>query len=419
VCLVLYLKSVVNSVLGSDSDGPQLRPYRIANSSIVRYVLSMLATVTTASRNWLFAGREIFPALLEAINGARESIRLEMYIYEPGALGTQFLEALVRAQQRGVQVRVLLDALGSINLPATFWDPLRSAGGQARQFNPLRLHRMAIRDHRKCLVCDDQIAFIGGFNIAQEYDGDGVTSGWCDVGLKLQGPIVSELAAAFDEMFARSDFRHKHFMRLRKFSAKRTVLAPDEQLLLSGPGRGSSPIKRALRRDLAGARNVQIIIAYFLPTWRIRRALTRVVWRGGRVQLVLAGKSDVLVSQLAGQSLYRRFLKAGVEIFEYQPQILHTKLIIIDDVIYLGSANLDQRSLNINYELMIRFESRQMAEQARAVFANTLQHCQPITFEQWRKSRSLWRRLKQRWAYFLLVRIDPYIAKRQWKGLPD
>ncbi len=192
-----------------------------------------------------------------------------------------------------------------------------------------------------------------------------------------------------------------------------------EQLLLSGPGRGSSPIKRALRRDLAGARNVQIIIAYFLPTWRIRRALTRVVWRGGRVQLVLAGKSDVLVSQLAGQSLYRRFLKAGVEIFEYQPQILHTKLIIIDDVIYLGSANLDQRSLNINYELMIRFESRQMAEQARAVFANTLQHCQPITFEQWRKSRSLWRRLKQRWAYFLLVRIDPYIAKRQWKGLPD
>ena len=379
----------------------------------------MLATVTTASRNWLFAGREIFPALLEAINGARESIRLEMYIYEPGPLGTLFLEALVRAQQRGAKVRVLLDALGSINLPATFWDPLRSAGGQARQFNPLRLHRMAIRDHRKCLVCDGQIAFIGGFNIAQEYYGDGVTSGWCDVGLKLQGSIVSDLAAAFDEMFARSDFQHKRFMRLRKFSAKKTVLAPDEQLLLSGPGRGRSPIKHALRRDLAAARNVQIIIAYFLPTWRIRRALTRVVWRGGRVQLVLAGKSDVLVAQLAGQSLYRRFLKAGVEIFEYQPQILHTKLIIIDEVVYAGSANLDQRSLNINYELMIRFENRQMAEQARAVFANTLRHCQPITFEEWRKSRSLWQRLKQRWAYFLLVRIDPYIAKRQWQGLPD
>src|SRR5207247_3846671 len=136
--------------------------------------------------------------------------------------------------------------------------------------------------------------------------------------------------------------------------------------------------------DLAHAQNVRIIVAYFLPAGRIRRALTRVARRGGRVQLILAGKSDVLVSQLAGQSLYRRFLKAGVEIFEYQPQILHAKLIIIDDVVYLGSDNLDQRSLNINYELMIRFESRQMAEQARTGFATTLQHCQALTFEQWR-----------------------------------
>src|SRR5438874_7230237 len=166
----------------------------------------MLASATTASCNWLCAGREIFPAMLEAIEGAEHSVRLEIYIYEPGPVGVQFLEALVRAQQRGAEVRVLVDALGSINLPNTFWDPLRAVGGQARQFNPLRLHRMAIRDHRKCLICDEQLAFIGGFNIAQEYDGDGVTCGWCDVGLKVQGKMVFELAAAFDEMFARADF---------------------------------------------------------------------------------------------------------------------------------------------------------------------------------------------------------------------
>src|SRR5439155_16352371 len=177
--------------------------------------------------------------------------------------------------------------------------------------------------------------------------------------------------------------------RLRTSSAKRTILAPNEQLLLSGPGRGDSPIKRALRRDLAHAQNVRIIDAYFLPAGRIRRALTRVARRGGRVQLILAGKSDVLVSQLAGQSLYRRFLKAGVEIYEYQPQILHAKLIIIDDVVYVGSANLDQRSLKINYELMIRLQKPEIAEQARAVFANTLRHCRGITFEEWRKSRTL------------------------------
>jgi cardiolipin synthase A/B len=113
------------------------------------------------------------------------------------------------------------------------------------------------------------------------------------------------------------------------------VLIAKEQLLLSGPGRGGSPFKRALRRDLARAKSVQIIVAYFLPYWSIRRDLTRIARRGGSVQLILPGKCDVLVSQLAGQSLYRRFLKAGVQIYEYQPQVLHAKLIIADNIVYV------------------------------------------------------------------------------------
>ena len=143
----------------------------------------------------------------------------------------------------------------------------------------------------------------------------------------------------------------------------------------------------------------------------------RVARRGGRVQFILAGKSDVTLSRLAGQSLYRRFLKAGVELYEYQPQILHAKLLIIDDIVYVGSANLDQRSLNINYELMIRFQNANMAAEARAIFERTLKNCQPITNETWGKGRSLWRRFKTRWAYFLLVRMDPIIAGLQWQ--PD
>jgi cardiolipin synthase len=372
---------------------------------------------TSGGCAWLRAGREIFPAMLDAIGCARVSVRLESYTCSPGSLAVRFLEALTNARRRGAYVRVLVDAIGSLTLPEAFWAPLRAAGGEVRQFNPLSLNRFGIRDHRKLLVCDEQVAFIGGFNIAQEYDGDGVTSGWWDIGLKLAGPLVSELAEAFDRMFARSDFRHKRFIRLRRFGAKKTIDAREERLLLSGPGRGRSPIKQALRRDLSQARQVKIIVAYFLPTWRIRRSLARVVRRGGQVQLILPGKSDVLVSQLAGQSLYRRFLKAGVEICEYQPQVLHAKLFIIDDVVYIGSANLDQRSLNINYELMIRIENRQMADQAREIFAETLRLSQPITSEQWRQSRTLWRRLKQRWAYFLLVRIDPAVARRQWKAV--
>lgn len=368
---------------------------------------------------WLRSGQEAFPAMLAAIDGAQKSVCLEIYIYAGGGIGIQFRDALVRARQRRAEVRVLMDGLGSYGLPAHFWQPLLSVGGEVRVFNPLALNRLGIRNHRKLLVCDDQVAFVGGFNIAPQYEGDGVTKGWCDLGLRLEGQLAAQLADTFDEMFSRAEFRHKRFVRLRRSAARRTVETSREQLLLSGPGRGLNPIKRALRRDLAAARDVQIMVAYFLPTWRLRRHLARIARQGGRVRLILAGKSDVTVSRLAGQSLYRRFLKAGVEIFEYRPQILHAKLIIIDDVVYVGSCNLDQRSLNINYELMLRFEDPEMAAQAREVFAATLERSRQVTREGWRRARSLWRRLKQHWAYFLLVRVDPYIARAQWRALPD
>jgi cardiolipin synthase len=153
---------------------------------------------------------------------------------------------------------------------------------------------------------------------------------------------------------------------------------------------------------------------YFLPTWRLRRLLARVPARGGRVQLILPGKSDVAVSRLASQSLYRRLFKADIEVYEYQPQILHAKLLIIDEAVYVGSANLDPRSLNINYELMLRLDHPQMTVDAREVFAKTLEHCRRINREEWSRSRSLWHRLR---AYLLLVRLDPYIACRQWRML--
>jgi cardiolipin synthase A/B len=379
----------------------------------------MPGDLTGTNYRWLCTGQEAFPAMLGAIEAAQHSVCLESYIFSAGALGERFSESPVRARQRGASVRVLVDALGSLGLAGRFWRPLRAAGGEVRLFNPLSLNRLGIRNHRKLLVCDEQVAFVGGFNIAPEYEGDGVTHGWYDIGLKLEGPLAGRLAAAFEEMFARASFQHKRFVRFHKSGAKKSVPGPSEELLLSGPGRGRNPIKSALRRDLARARSVQIMMAYFLPTWRLRRQLAGVARREGQVQLMLAGKSDVAVSQLAGQSLYRRFLKAGVEIEEHQPQVFHAKLIIIDDSVYVGSANLDQRSRNINYELMIRFENPEMARQGREVFAGNLRHCRQVTLEGWQRSRSLWRKLKEYWAYLLLVRIDPLIARRQWRALPD
>jgi cardiolipin synthase len=290
---------------------------------------------------------------------------------------------------------------------------LLAAGGEVRWFNPL-LHRgFAFRDHRKILVCDEEIAFIGGFNVAASYRGDGVKSGWCDLGLEIISPVAVQLAAAFDEMFAHAGPEHRRFRRLPRSSTKRSVTIEQGQLLLSGPGWGRNPFVGAMLKDLAGARDVQIISAYFLPTLRIRRELAKVVRRGGRVQLMLAGKSDVYISQLACRSLYRRLLKAGIEIYEYQPQILHAKLVVIDNSVYAGSSNLDPRSLHINYELMLRLADRKITAGARELFGRKLEFCARIEAEAWKKSRTWWRRMKHRWAYFLLARVDPVFA---WWG---
>ena len=378
----------------------------------------MPAAEASAAVKLFCAGDELFLEMLDAIGAAQSSVFLEMYIFLDGHLAERFRAALVDARQRGARVKVLVDAIGSIELSGNFWEPLERAGGQVRQFNPVALRRVWIRNHRKLLVCDERIAFIGGFNIALEYEGDGVTRGWRDIGLRLEGPLAAQLAESFEDMFVRADFRHKFFPRLRRLGAKKIVERDEGRILFSGPGRGQNPIKRALCDDLAGARDVKIIVGYFLPTRRLRRALARVVRRGGRVQLILAGKSDVPLSQLAARSLYRRLLNRGIEIFEYQPQILHAKLVMIDDAVYAGSANLDQRSLQINYELMFRSRNPQLAAQAREIFAENLKNCRRIEPELWRKSRSFLERIKQQLAYWLLVRIDPWIARLQWRSLP-
>jgi cardiolipin synthase A/B len=366
---------------------------------------------------WLRNGEEIFPAMLEAIRSARMSLRLETYIYTDGRIGREFLLELLAATRRGVRVRVLVDAFGSWLLPDDFFAPLTAAGAEVHFFNPLRLWRMAVRNHRKLLVIDDSVVIVGGFNISDEYDGDGVTRGWCDFGARIEsGALAGELAASFDGLFALADFHRRPLLRLRAFKLKRpTRHKTAGELLLSFPGRGTSPFQAALRHDLARARETRLMTAYFLPTRRVRRSLMHAARKGRRVQLILAGHSDVLISQLAARSLYHRLLKAGVEIYEYQPQILHAKMIITDDIAYLGSSNLDIRSLNLNYELMLRFEDKTIAEGARNIFERTLKQSRRIEPETWLKSLSWWQRWQFQWAHFLLARIDPFVALRQFR----
>ncbi|HXE41747.1 MAG TPA: phosphatidylserine/phosphatidylglycerophosphate/cardiolipin synthase family protein, partial [Candidatus Baltobacteraceae bacterium] len=369
---------------------------------------------------WLCTGWEIFPAMLKSIADAKKSIRLETYIYADGKLGKQFLEALTAAAQRGVSVQVLVDAVGSWFLANDFFKPLTDAGGEVRRFNPFNFWRFGVRNHRKLLVCDGQIAFIGGFNIADEYDGDGVKCGWCDVGAKIENPsLIEKLALSFDQLFSMADFHRRPLLRLRAFkrprkgSRKKSV----EELLLMNPGVGKSPFQFALHNDLQGAKEIQIISAYFLPTRRLRRDLRWAAKRGARVRLILAGKSDVPLSRLAAQHYYRRLLRAGVEIYEYQPQILHAKLMIADGAVYVGSANLDIRSLNLNYEVMLRLKDETVAVGARNYFEHVLKHCRRVELGKWQKSQTLWTRWKSYWAHLLLRYIDPYVALKQFHAV--
>jgi len=365
---------------------------------------------------WLRTGNEAFATAREAMESARATIRFESYIYAPEPPGDDYRELLVAASRRGVQVRVLVDAFGSLMLPEDYWDTLRAAGGDVRWFNRMSLDRFNFRDHRKLLTCDETVAIVGGFNVAPVSLGDGVQSGWRDVGLRLAGPLVPELEASFDALFNLADFRHRRLSRFRKLRTGRMVQTSGGELLLSGPGRGQNLIYRSLQRDLKGARTVRVIAGYFLPPPRLRRALTRVAHRGGTVQLILAGQTDIPLMQAATRSLYQRLMRAGVEIHEYQPQVLHTKLLLLDQAVYVGSSNVDVRSFRINYELMLRLTEPGVVREATEVFESHLRHSRLISPRDWRKARTFWAKLKERAALFLFTRIDPLIARKQLRS---
>jgi cardiolipin synthase len=291
------------------------------------------------------------------------------------------------------------------------------AGGEVSFFNPLSLSRIALRNHRKLLVCDNKVAFVSGFNISAHETGDGITHGWRDLGLRLSGPVVHDLTSSFERIFRVAHFRHSSLPRLRlrrpRFLNRTQDDSPIPSLLASGPGGLENTIKLILQRDLQHARSIRIISAYFLPTRRIRKILIHASRQGWDVKIITAGKTDVAIARYAGRALYRRLLKAGVAIYEYNTQILHTKLIVADNTVYVGSANLDTRSLSINYELLVRIRDGHLAQEARDIFRDYLPHCQKIDPATWGQSRGWWEKLLERLSHFLLARLDFILASRQ------
>jgi len=367
---------------------------------------------------WLPTATAAYEQMLGALATAMASVRFEFYIYKADRTGDRFRQALVAAAARGAQVRVLLDAFGSSGLPPDYWQGLTQAGGQMAYFNPLSVVRLPIRSHRKLLVVDDWIAIIGGFNIGDEYEGDGFTRGWRDLGLAIQGPAVLRLASSFELLWQHRNFRHFRMIRLRRSVWRhRKKAGAGTEVMPIGLGMGRNTFDQSLLKALRGAQEVRIVASYFAPSFRLRRALMRAAHRGSRVRLILAGATDVPFVQAGARSLYRRMLAAGIEIAEYDAQVLHAKLGIIDDTVYVGSANLDARSLGLNYEIMIRRLDPALAAQGREIFDQDWGRSRPILASAWRKYWTWTRQVHGMVALFFITKIDPWYAHRQLRHL--
>jgi cardiolipin synthase len=370
--------------------------------------------------DWHGTGQSLLEAKLSAITEAKLFVSMETFIFHDSDIGRQFRDALTSAAQRGVRVRLLVDAVGSFRLPRDYFDELLAAGGAMRWFNEVHLPSFSFRDHRKVLVVDGAVAFVGGCNIAPEYCGDGITAGWRDGGVGVRGPVAAVMGSEFDRQWERAFAQRWKFptggLSRRVHGKGRTEV----EAMFIKPGLGQNPLRRALRRDLRSAKDVAITSAYFLPSHRFRKHLAQAVARGARVRLLLAGKSDVPLMQLASRSLYRRLVNQGVEIWEYQPQVLHAKLIVMDDLVFVGSSNLDPRSLRINFEIMLRIQDATLAATARQQFeADLAQRAIRITRETLQHDRTWWQWLKQRFAYWLFARLDSELAALKlqlWHG---
>jgi cardiolipin synthase len=369
---------------------------------------------------WLPNGVATFAAMTALVGAATQAICLEFYMVKPGEPALSLLAALLAARTRGVRVQVLYDAFGSEGLPPGFFAPLLAAGGEVRVFSPARRLRLAFRDHRKLLVCDALRAIVGGHNIGPEYTGDGVTQGWFDVALQIEGPVAGALAGSFAAMYALAPMNPAAIREFRHaVHTQRALYHPEGavQLLTSGPGWRAGLLSRALRHDVQHAHDVRCMAGYFLPPRRMRRALRRCAAGGGQVLLLLAGQSDVPVARYAAEHLYGTMLAGGARLYEYQPQVLHAKLFIVDDTVYVGSCNLDRRSLDVNYELLLRMEWPELAAHARMLFGEALVHSREVPAESWHQRRRWWEWLRARAAYWLLTRIDPLLARRPLRSL--
>jgi len=358
-------------------------------------------------------GAEAFPAMFTAMQAAAHSIALEMYLIADDETGREFRNHLAAAAKRGILVEVLVDSWGSWNLTGAFWDELLAAGGKVQWFHPLAKSVYFFRNHRKMLLIDDRIAYIGGMNIAEEYyHGAHGELPWRDNMVEIAGPEVAWLRFSFARMWARAGSSLKRLLiHLRR--EVRAIPGNRVKFHESGPENPLRPVRRAYRQVIKNARgSIDLAMGYFFPHGRMLRALKRAAKRGVRVRLLFSQKTDVPMARWAARALYGGLLGAGAEVWEYVPAMMHAKLAIADDTVVAGSANLDVRSGRINYELVVVLKDAELAAQARANFEDDLDQSVRIHLKEWKK-RPLVQKVKERISYCLLARADIVFARME------
>ena len=344
----------------------------------------------------LLNGDEIFPAMLAAIREAKTTITFANFIYEKGDIAREMAEALAGRCRAGVGVNVLLDAIGSNRMPKAYRRRMEHAGCHVATYhsiNPLSIKRINHRNHRRILVVDGRIGFTGGTGVGDKWTGDGRTKGqWRQTDVRVEGPIVSHLQAAFAENWR---------------DATGLVLGGDAYFPPLEP-RGNLTVQsiKSSRASGAAAAYMLFLLAvdssrssilitnpYFVPDGRLTDALVRAVKRGVDVSLITAGNADTMLDRLvrqASQAHFGRVLEAGAKIYEYGPALMHAKTMVVDGQwTSIGSANLDNRSFALNNELNLAFLDKALAARMTEIFRADLKFTKQVTYEDWQRHR--WR----------------------------
>lgn len=364
----------------------------------------------------LAEGPERLAALIELIGSARRSLRMLYYIYADDDAGQKVSSALIDAARRGVKVALIVDGFGSDDAAdRRFFDPLEAAGVSVCRFAPRLGRRYLLRNHQKLALADGEEAegriIIGGFNIEDDYFGTIDEQAWRDLGLLVEGPAASRMAGYFDALEGWVRAPKGKLRHLNRALSHWSEREGPVRWLIGGPTRRLSPWARAVREDMRRADRIDIIAAYFTPSPTMLRRLDR-AGRGGRlVRVVTARKSDNNATIAAARFTYRGLLKNGARIFEYLPTKLHTKLYAVGNVVHIGSANFDMRSLFINLELMLRIEDAAFGEHVRRYIDGEIARSEEITQERYLATTGLWQRMKQFGAYLLVGVADPFVSR--------